>query len=53
MNGTGFSAVAGAANTIMTVRTAINRTEAVRMRMVSIRWLVMGDLLQVNRMQGP
>jgi hypothetical protein len=31
----------------------MNRTEAVRMRMVRVRRLVVGDLLQVNQMQGP
>jgi hypothetical protein len=53
MKGTGFWAMAGVARAVKTVRTAMKkRTEVERMRIVRLRWLVMGDLLQVNRLQG-
>jgi hypothetical protein len=40
MKGTGFSAVADGASAIRTVRTAMNGTTALKMRMLRMRWRV-------------
>src|ERR1022692_1901127 len=51
MKGTGFWAVAVAANTVKTVRTAMNRTNALRARVLSLRLRVMGDLLTTGTVE--